>query len=275
MCHQLTGCETVGNIQIQVIPSFRHLPNIWAGYSATATPRELGFSPGGCIRYKLPTLSAAKGRGVWHLFIRTLHSGTMTVKVEGDPTVDELKRLFQEIEGSPAEDQRLIFNGKQLWDSLYLRQNYGITTETTIAQVIRTRGGGDPVFPMVSLGAGGSIKQTIIQDETHHRMWDVDSAKTYHLQVVNSAHFEELTGVMAPDTPITIQEYASSGFPFFDIYNETPNSIYGNFGGLKALAELDSILQAKLSDNWSSEPHALNKCQCDLNLLDCMYVQYI
>ena len=116
----------------------------------------------------------------------------------------------------------------------------------------------------------GSIKQTIIPDNTNHRIWVVDSAKTFHLQVVNAAHFEELTGVIAPDTLITIEQYASSGFPFFDIYNETPNPIYGNFGGLKT--KLDSTFQPQPSDRWSSRSRAVNKSQCNVSLLDCMYV---
>ena len=98
--HQLTGCETVGNIQIQVIPRYRCLPNWWAGYSATATPRELGFSPGDCIPYKLPTLFAARGLWSWQLFVRIVNGDTLIVNVKGDPTVNELKCLLQEIEGT-------------------------------------------------------------------------------------------------------------------------------------------------------------------------------
>lgn len=64
----------------------------------------------------------------------------------------------------------------------------------------------------------------------------------------------------------------SSSFHFFDIYNEAPNAIYGNFDELKTLTELDYISQPKPSDKWSSEPRALNKCQCALNLLDLVYV---
>lgn len=103
-------------------------------------------------------------------------------------------------------------------------------------------------------------------------MWDIDSAKTFQLQVVNAAHFEELTSIIAPDTPITIKQYISKGFPFFDIYNEMPNSIYGTFGGLKTIAELDSIFKSKPFDFGISRPRILNNCQCNVNLLDCMYV---
>ena len=245
-----------------------------------ATPRELGFGPGDHIFPKLPTLHAARGLSgtapgpghqPWILFVST-SKGRITVCVEEDATIYELMRLLQEIVGIPIGGYRFIFDGKNLKDRCrHLRQDYGIE-EGDVIEIHFEQLGGASSGPMVSFGAGASIKQTIIPDNSNHMIWDIDSAKTFHLQVVNAAHFEELTGIIAPNTPITIQEYESRGFPFFDIYNETPNSIYGSFGGLKSVAELDSIFQPESSDNWSSEPCALKKCQCGLNLLDCMYV---
>ena len=208
----------------------------------------------------------------WPIFIKTLTGKTITLTVNEKTTVGGVKCLIQEKEGIPPDQQRFVFAGKRLEEDLRYLQDYNLRPESTLHLILRLRGGYEPT-PLISFGAGGSIKQTIIQDNTNHRMWDIDSAKTFHLQVVNASGFEELTGIIAPDTPITIEEYESSGFPFFDIYNEIPNSIYGNFGGLKTVAELDSIFQPKPSDNWSSEPLVLNKCQCGLNLLDCMYVQ--
>ena len=279
----MTGCETVGNIQIQVIPSYPELPINWAGHRAIATPRELGFTPGGdgCIFPKLPMiLSLPSGLSWkpghqpcrWQLFIRTLSGDVLTVVVEGDSTVHRLKCLLEEIEGTPTSHHEIIFAGRFLRAGDFLRRDCKLQNKSMVIQHRCWLGGGSPWYEWMSFSGGTSIKQGIVQDKVNPRMWDVDSAKTFHLQVVNAAHFEELTGVMAPDTPITIQEYASSGFPFFDIYNETPNSIYGSFGGLKSVAELDSIFQPESSDNWSSEPCALKKCQCGLNLLDCMYV---
>ena len=263
-------------MQIQVISSYPDLPRNWAAYSATATPRKLGFTPAATVygAGDLSRMTSSPEGQSWPLRIRILAGKSFTMTVEGDITVYELKNSIQEKEGIPLDQQRLNFAGMQSEGYRYLRQDYKIQQGSTVHLVLRLRGGNTATpTPVMSFGAGGSINQAIIPDFTNYWTWDVGSAKTFHLQVVNAAQFEELTGIIAPETPITIEQYASYDLPFFHIINEMPSSIYGNFGGLKSVAELDSIFQPQPSDHWISRPRALNKCQCTVNLLDCMYVQ--
>ena len=285
MHHQLTGHETVGGIQIQVIPRYPGLPRSWATHLAIKTPRELGFTPSedsyifhnsktpNIVAFRAKAESAPR-RGVVGsrgIFIKALSGKITEVECESSDTIEMVKNMIQDIDGVPPDLHRLVFRGKNLENHLSLSY-YNIQRGHTLYLLRNWRGGGQsPV--LMSLGAGGSIKQTIIVDKTHYRNWDVDSAKTFHLQVVNAAHFEELTGIIAPDTPITMEQYASRGLPFFDIYNERPSPIHGNFGGLKTVAELDIMSQPKMSNRWGSSGSCpLNKCRCNVNLLDCMYV---
>ena len=167
------------------------------------------------------------------IFIKTLTNKVFSIFISSAATIGELKDKIQD-RGRVPDLRRQTVGG--LIHPSRLQHSKGIPA-------FRLRGGNpfaeDP--SLMSFGAGDSIKQTIIPDNTNHRTWDVDSAKTFHLQVVNAAHFEVLTGIIAPDTPITIEQYASLGLPFFDIYNEMPNTIYGSFGWLETVAELDSI----------------------------------
>ena len=75
------------------------------------------------------------------IFVKTLTGRTVTIAVSLNDTVESVKHKIVEKVDLPVEEQRLIFAGKQLEDSLTLR-DAGIQRDSTIHLALRIRGGG-------------------------------------------------------------------------------------------------------------------------------------
>jgi len=74
------------------------------------------------------------------IFVKSLTGKTITINCELTDTILSIKEKFHSIEGVPAEEQRLIFGGRQLNDADTL-ESYGIQADSTLFVVLRLRGG--------------------------------------------------------------------------------------------------------------------------------------
>ena len=74
------------------------------------------------------------------IFVKTLTGRTITLGVESSTTVEQFKGMIHDREGIPADQQRLVFGGKELQDGRTLA-DYSISKDATVFLVLRLRGG--------------------------------------------------------------------------------------------------------------------------------------
>ncbi|KAI0437492.1 hypothetical protein F4803DRAFT_538441 [Xylaria telfairii] len=206
---QLTGQEVVGGLQLEITPSL---------------PRN---------RIVRPRPSAYPGD--FSIEIKRLTGWSGHVQSSPSETVENFKAAVQDATQLPPDQQRLVFNGKELEDGRIL-SDYNMQNGSLVHLIMRLRGGGFN-GPM-GVAAGGKIDQVIHKDNNDPNIWARTSTITIPVHILSKAMFCDLTQRKLPRCPISASDYARAGLPFFR-FPEKPSGISGAFSKVKSVNEIN------------------------------------
>ncbi|CAE7535872.1 UBQ12 [Symbiodinium natans] len=136
------------------------------------------------------------------VFVRTLTGKTLfPISIQASTTIDELKMRIQRMEGIAADQQRLIFAGKQLEDGRTCGE-YDIQGESTLQLVLRLRGG---MYDEISGREGFSVLSDQIVLENGRRIkledgrWKIEGSELFYAskeEVLSRLESERVAGLL-------------------------------------------------------------------------------
>ena len=94
----------------------------------------------------------------------------------------------------------------------------------------------------MGLAAGGRMKQKIYPDRFGIDVWNQLARTRVFVHIANSELWRDITGEVAPPTPVTARSYSQAGLPWFDLYDERARTIdpTSALAGVKSVKELDA-----------------------------------
>ena len=93
----------------------------------------------------------------------------------------------------------------------------------------------------MGIAAGGKLTQKIYPDSYGIDTWDEQNSGRVYVHIVNSMMYRQITGEEPPATPVTAEEYAAHGLPWFALYDEGKGDIAASqeLAGVKSVKAMD------------------------------------
>jgi hypothetical protein len=111
----------------------------------------------------------------------------------------------------------------------------------------------------MGMGAGGSMKQEVFKDKYGFEVWDRNAApaseRRVFVHMANSSLYRAITGESPPQPPITAEQAARYGYPWFEHYNDDFDlRVMGSskkLNGIKTVKELAEAQGKQMPGNQS------------------------
>jgi hypothetical protein len=98
----------------------------------------------------------------------------------------------------------------------------------------------------MSFGSGVELMQNVKKDPIPE-YWNWEASQFVNVQMLNTVAFESVTGLAAPATPISFQEYTKAGIPSLSFYPDAEmlGAVVGKFPVVRTIGNIDSLLGVK------------------------------
>ncbi|PMD28575.1 hypothetical protein NA56DRAFT_653256 [Hyaloscypha hepaticicola] len=167
-------------------------------------------------------------------------------KIKLCSTVFKLLKAIAKNTGIPVEQLGLLYNNRRMENDCLL-YSYVISDGSIVSMVLNLQGGGPVNIPVynpldyseMSVGADGFIKQFILRDPHASTAWDSDNTVMFNIQLLSADVFQHVTGMEPTPSPVTVEVYAASSLPFFEIQDEEKSGVEGLFSDVKSVGQLD------------------------------------
>jgi hypothetical protein len=121
----------------------------------------------------------------------------------------------------------------------------------------------------MGLAGGGGIYQEIRED-SNPKQWNWKKAQLLNVQILNSVLFETVTGIKAPPSPISAQDYIKGRLPFYQIIQDSPIEGSAVLKGLRSVGQLDASIEIPIGVSMRKDSGPSGCAVCQKSLCDSM-----
>ena len=218
---QITGNAEYGGVQLLIVPMKKDFydANIEVPRALAHELSELQLRIRQAFRDLEPLMERAEERMA--RLANRLDSTAHTINAApGTPHWRPAKAEAMEAKATLQQAERL----RGLWEKSFAsprRGRHGVENDYWEMARLSVSECADSEIPArysMGLGAGGRILQEIAADPWGIDAWDMAHGSRCYVHLVNSAHFQALTGKLPPTQPISADDYKDAGIPWFDYY---------------------------------------------------------